>query len=135
MQATSFAPSMFDISKLARISTSGGQGPQPVFAVEVNFVADGIVIAFQLHHNIADGRTLGKLANYMGGLLAQKEASPKPELVFTLPELEAVINVDDPRKVVQDCPERYLHAGDAAISTTFKSISAVLQMLLLASSS
>jgi hypothetical protein len=109
LQASNFHPSKFDVASLSPFpnATPPLDTPTPVFGAQVNIIEGGILIVFQLHHTIADGRTMGQLFNYMCSLLEQKQ-SEVPPMVFHVPDFEDGTELGEPHKLVQDCPERVL---------------------------
>ncbi|KAK4542820.1 hypothetical protein LTR36_006196 [Oleoguttula mirabilis] len=117
-EAASFAPAKFDVSLLCRYPTPPlDHTPQNIFAVQANFIDGGIIIAFQLHHAVADGRTLSQLANFMKALLGGKERPPVPELLFRLESFEDSISLADPHDIILQCDERNLLEQDSVDSS------------------
>jgi len=135
-EAAHFAPAKFDLPALCRHPTkpSTHSTPQPIFAVQANFITGGIVIAFQLHHSIADGRTMGQIANFLKTLLVLQKPPPVPKLSFRLSALEDDVELGDPYEIVKDCEERVLDERVSTIPTetmNFGSSPDTIQALLM----
>lgn len=104
-----FALKYFDLQSLARFSgESTGFAKQPIFAVQPSIIPGGILVVFQLHHAIGDGKTLSQPANFTGGLRAQGQRPPKLELDFQLRALEHDVDICNSDEVIQHCSEREL---------------------------
>ncbi|KAH9827689.1 transferase family protein [Teratosphaeria destructans] len=111
LRSAEFAPGGLDIGRLAPFETNTDPAvANAVFAVQVNVIPGGILVAFQLHHTIVDGKTLSQIATYMTALLTGSgmPQEQRPEVRFTVPELEDGIAVRDPWAMAEECPERVL---------------------------